>query len=409
MRIVSVAFACVLSTYLGGCALFADPNAWPQKFQYGESENLAAGPNIRFVNERWREMPGRPPLNTMCTEPSPDAAVAFGTTLGAQATINNQGSGGFNAGTSEAALELAGRTAGVLALRDGLYATCQAYSNGALGQSAYALGLSQYGNLLVALSSNGSLGQGAPGGPGGPNNQINVQGPPAPQQQQQTPAPNPKPSGGNTTLEHAAPHHASAGRPAAKDKASAFDATVPAGNHAAIKDKASALDYAATHFASLGDLANYATDAVSGTARPPAKTDAARTAATDAAPGGGAPGGGAPDKPAPKATPPVGGQPNVQVTVQPAATPKPAATKTPAAANNGSNPNINPQVYTATESAATALLVACISEYDPTRLGAHYLDRNGNEYVATNGVLTLAFCQQYIAQLGKKLMQSKMR
>jgi hypothetical protein len=40
-----------------------------------------------------------------------------------------------------------------LALRDGLYATCQAYANGALGQSAYALGLSQYGNLLVALTS----------------------------------------------------------------------------------------------------------------------------------------------------------------------------------------------------------------------------------------------------------------
>src|SRR5580692_705261 len=294
MRVVSLAFACVLSAALGGCAVFADPNAWPQKFKYADSANLASGANVRYVNDRLRDMAGREdrPLPTMCTEPAPDVAVAFGTSLGASANIPGQGSGGFGVGTSEAAMQLAGRTAGVLALRDGLYATCQAYSNGALGQSAYALGLSQYGNLLVALSSNGSLGQGAPGGPGGPNNQINVQGPPAPQQQQQqqqTPAPNPKPSGGNTTLEHAAPHHASAGRPAAKDKASAFDATVPAGNHAAIKDKASALDYAATHFASLGDLANYATDAVSGTARPPAKTDAARTAATDAAPGGGAP------------------------------------------------------------------------------------------------------------------------
>ena len=109
------------------------------------------------MNDRLREMPGDHPLATMCTEPSPDVAVAFGTSIAAQASIAAQGggqnSGSFNASTSEVATALAGRTASVLALRDGLYATCQAYANGALGQSAYALGLSQYGNLLVALTS----------------------------------------------------------------------------------------------------------------------------------------------------------------------------------------------------------------------------------------------------------------
>ena len=124
---------------------------------------LASGANVRYVNEREREMTGREdrPLPTMCTEPAPDVAVAFGTSLAASASIPNQGSGGFAAGTSEAALALAGRTASVLALRDGLYATCQAYTNGALGQSAYALGLSQYGNLLVALTAHDPS---APGG-----------------------------------------------------------------------------------------------------------------------------------------------------------------------------------------------------------------------------------------------------
>src|SRR5271169_6229060 len=155
MRVVSVVSVCLLSTVLGGCAIVADPNAWPQKFKYGDSATMASGAGVRFVNERRREMTGREdrPLPTMCTEPSPDVAVAFGTSLAAQATINNQGSGSANASTSEAALALAGRTASVLALRDGLYATCQAYTNGALGQSAYALGLSQYGNLLVALTA----------------------------------------------------------------------------------------------------------------------------------------------------------------------------------------------------------------------------------------------------------------
>ena len=40
----------------------------------------------------------------------------------------------------------------MLALRDGLYAACQAYVNGVLGHDAYSLVLSQYGNLLVALA-----------------------------------------------------------------------------------------------------------------------------------------------------------------------------------------------------------------------------------------------------------------
>src|SRR5580700_270628 len=153
MRGLSVALACVLSAALGGCAIFADPNAWPQKFPYADSENIAASGNVRFVNDRPRYVPGRGIVMTMCNEPMPDVSVAFGTSLAAQANITGQGSGGFSAGTSEAALALAGRTASVLALRDGLYATCQAYTNGALGQSAYALGMSQYGNLLVALTS----------------------------------------------------------------------------------------------------------------------------------------------------------------------------------------------------------------------------------------------------------------
>jgi hypothetical protein len=54
---------------------------------------------------------------------------------------------------AETITQLAGRTAGVVALRDGLYAACQPYANGVLGQDAYSLILSQYGSLLVRLVS----------------------------------------------------------------------------------------------------------------------------------------------------------------------------------------------------------------------------------------------------------------
>ncbi len=156
MRIVPVASACVLSIYLGGCAFVADPNAWPQKFQYGDSNTLVMGGNLRMVTERDRERLIGPPLPTVCTEPSPDVAVAFGRALAAQGSYSQPSgpsvSGNVSASTTEQATALAGRTAGVLALRDGLYAACQAYTNGILGQDAYAMVLSQYGNLLVALA-----------------------------------------------------------------------------------------------------------------------------------------------------------------------------------------------------------------------------------------------------------------
>jgi hypothetical protein len=293
MRVVSLAFACVLAIALGGCAIFADPNAWPQKFKYGDSANLASGANVRYVNDRLRDMPGREgPLATMCTEPAPDVAVAFGTSLGASASISGQGSGGFGAGTSEAAMQLAGRTAGVLALRDGLYATCQAYANGALGQSAYALGLSQYGNLLVALTAHD------PGASGGTT--VSALGPSI------SITPN---SGGAPTV------------------------TIT-------PSKSSA----------------------------PAITPQAQPAVADA------------DDLPPVLSVDAPGSPGAQ-------------------GQGAANPN--PGLFTANDSASHALLVACISEYDPTRLGA----RNPADGVPwRSGVLTESFCRNYIRRFGTKLM-----
>jgi hypothetical protein len=70
-------------------------------------------------------------------------------------TVGGSGSASLN----ETATELGGRTAGVLALRDGLFAACQAYVNGVIGHDAYAIILSNYGNLLVALAGSGTATQ----------------------------------------------------------------------------------------------------------------------------------------------------------------------------------------------------------------------------------------------------------
>ena len=107
-----------------------------------------------------------PTRNILCTAPSPDWATALAMAQ------QLQGSGGVTGGPTasltasnsltETTTALAGRTAGVVALRDGLYKACEAYTNGVIGKDAYALILSQYGNLLVALAG------GSGGGGNGP-------------------------------------------------------------------------------------------------------------------------------------------------------------------------------------------------------------------------------------------------
>ncbi|WFU62680.1 hypothetical protein [Bradyrhizobium brasilense] len=102
-------------------------------------------------------------LPTLCSEPNPDVAVAFAQSAALAANITNPsgiaGSGNASFSSTETVTALAGRTAGVLALRDGLYAACQTYVNGVIGHDAYALILSQYGNLLVALNGTGTINQ----------------------------------------------------------------------------------------------------------------------------------------------------------------------------------------------------------------------------------------------------------
>jgi hypothetical protein len=100
----------------------------------------------------------------LCSEPSPDWAIAFGNAFAAAASGGASGgpSGSLSGSgsTTEAITAATGRTAGVVALRDGLYAACQAYANQEIGKDAYSLILSQYGNLLVALASSGGGGTG---------------------------------------------------------------------------------------------------------------------------------------------------------------------------------------------------------------------------------------------------------
>src|ERR1700757_2765107 len=122
MRIAVGGVLCLLAA-LGGCA---DPNKSAAPLEFGGSKSLVMGPALRMVTERPREIPGTGVFQTMCAEPSPDVAIAFGQQVALQGSYSAPSaptvSGSVNASTSETATALLGRTAGVVALRDGLYA-----------------------------------------------------------------------------------------------------------------------------------------------------------------------------------------------------------------------------------------------------------------------------------------------
>lgn len=140
-----------LSIILPACS---SPNTGVTQAQFGTTKALVTAGNTRLVTERSR--PGYP--HVVCTEPSPDYAVAFGHTAKLTgkivATGGSSSDGTVDVSSTELVTAGAGREAAVLALRDGLYAACQSYANGVIGHDAYAMILSQYGTLLVALVGN---------------------------------------------------------------------------------------------------------------------------------------------------------------------------------------------------------------------------------------------------------------
>jgi hypothetical protein len=98
-------------------------------------------------------MAGGPPI--VCLSPSPDWA----TTVNLKREFDAKGNAANTAGgsltldseSSTGNAQMAGRTAAVVALRDALYQACQASGNGVLGRAAYAVTLSQFGNILTAV------------------------------------------------------------------------------------------------------------------------------------------------------------------------------------------------------------------------------------------------------------------
>ncbi len=151
MRVFAIGMVCLA---VAGCD---SPNFRTSQFRFGDTDTLAATGSLRFVTERLRPLPDGTARPVICTEPSPDYATAFQQRVNVSANVavpgQPSGSGSAEVDTKEQIQIGTGRTAGVIALRDGLYAACQAFANGVIGYDAYSMILSQYGNLLVAITN----------------------------------------------------------------------------------------------------------------------------------------------------------------------------------------------------------------------------------------------------------------
>lgn len=115
------------------------------------------------------------PVNVGCAEPPPDIAIALGAGQGTGAALSGlpalaagppaaaaAGAAGASPGSidaslaaasshSEAVAQLGERLATIQLLRDGLYRACEAYANGAITPTMYAVIVSRLDKLLVTL------------------------------------------------------------------------------------------------------------------------------------------------------------------------------------------------------------------------------------------------------------------
>lgn len=175
MRHDWIAAIIALVTLTAGCA---GPQS--QSLRIGGTTGVTTRGDLRLVTERPDPHPalGLYDHKVLCAEPSPDVALALSTTLSLQASAKTAGTdatGSASHAATEAVTALAGRTAAVMALRDGLFRACEAYANGVVGRDAYGLILSQYGDLLVTLmlgedaaeAAKTGVGVATPGAPGG--------------------------------------------------------------------------------------------------------------------------------------------------------------------------------------------------------------------------------------------------
>lgn len=150
----------LLSAITGGCAI--------DRRRAGKIYFLGTEADRRLVftapNE-YRASSGKiTPTQIVCAEPSPDVAKAIaeaksfaaaargsGSEPQTRVQVQGEGSASYSSSRAESLAQLTNRMATIQLLRDGLYRACEAYANGAIGATTYAVILSRYDDTMITL------------------------------------------------------------------------------------------------------------------------------------------------------------------------------------------------------------------------------------------------------------------
>jgi len=149
--------------FLVGCQ---DSGTFFRSKTLGGNESLLTSADLRTVN---RVTPGGRisagrinPAFVTCAEPSPDVAKAVSSSLSAGGALSVQGipsgvtpevAAAVTRARAESVAQLGERLATIQLLRDGLYRACEAYSNGAISDTTYALIVSRFDETMVTMLS----------------------------------------------------------------------------------------------------------------------------------------------------------------------------------------------------------------------------------------------------------------
>jgi hypothetical protein len=148
------AFASIVA--LSGCAA----GMKPQVVSVAGREVLLTGANVRAVNYSYLPGRGGSTRALTCAEPSPDIAEAINTAFnfggsfgigGLPGGISPEAAAALSSSRAQAVAQLGERLATIQLLRDGLYRACEAYSNGAITPTTYAIMLARYDDSMITM------------------------------------------------------------------------------------------------------------------------------------------------------------------------------------------------------------------------------------------------------------------
>lgn len=161
-KFAALLIAAAAASGLAACSTINDVVQGPERVKVEDSDFFRSDASQRYILTKNRRIgPGNGPITEQitCAEPSPDVAVAtsraIAASLAAKGSTPGGASGEVDAGMSssvaQSVAELGRRAATTQLLRDALYRACEAYSNGAIDESMYAVLLSRIDDLTVTL------------------------------------------------------------------------------------------------------------------------------------------------------------------------------------------------------------------------------------------------------------------